>query len=105
VRTAQGNANANRPKGAIDGPVSLDSGRQRPDFGRGKRRRLHNNGAPVRLGDVGSVTDSVGHPNGSVQRKPAVLIIIASPGANIIATVDRARHLPTLRASISPALT
>ena len=63
VRTALGNANANRPKGAIDGAVNawtLDANDQ--IFTADQYRRLiiaYSNGAPVRLGDVGSVTDSV----------------------------------------------
>ena len=60
-------------------------------------RRLivsYSNGAPVRLGDVASVTDSVEDIRniGLSSGKPAVLIIVfRQPGANIIATVDRVR--------------
>ena len=75
VRTALGNANANRPKGAIDGPVNawtLDANDQ--IFTADQYRRLivsYNNGAPVRLGDVGSVYGFGGrHPQyGAVQRE------------------------------------
>ncbi len=112
VRTALGNANANAPKGSIDGPVNswtLDDNDQ--IFTADQYRRLiisYNNGAPVRLGDVGTVADSkadirnIGLSGG----KPAVLIIVfRQPGANIIATVDRVRAaLPQLKASISPAI-
>src|SRR6476646_9457108 len=112
VRTALGNANANRPKGAIDGPINawtLDANDQ--IFTADQYRRLivsYNNGAPVRLGDVGSVDDSVEDIRniGLSGGKPAVLIIVfRQPGANIIATVDRVRAaLPLLRSSISPAI-
>ena len=69
----------------------------------------YRNGAAVRLQDVGDVVDSVedirtgGYANG----KPAVLIIVSrEPGANIIAAVDGIRALiPTLQASIPPAIT
>jgi multidrug efflux pump len=65
-------------------------------------------GAPVRLRDVATVTDSVedirnlGLPNG----KPGVIIaIFRQPGANMIDTADRVKDtLPWLRASISPAM-
>jgi len=112
VRTALGNANANRPKGAIDGPINawtLDANDQ--IFTADQYRRLivsYNNGAPVRLGDVGSVDDSVEDIRnmGISSGKPAVLVIVfRQPGANIIATVDRVRAaLPMLKSSISPAI-
>ncbi len=112
VRTALGNANANRPKGVIDGPINawtLDANDQ--IFTADQYRRLivsYSNGAPVRLGDVGSVQDSVEdiRTMGLSSGKPAVLIIVfRQPGANIIATVDRVRAaLPTLKSSISPAI-
>ena len=106
VRTALGNANANRPKGAIDGPVNawtLDANDQ--IFTADQYRRLivsYNNGAPVRLGRRGQTcSDSVEDIRnmGISSGKPAVLIIIfRQPGANIIATVDRVRAaLPQLQ--------
>ena len=112
VRTALGNANANRPKGGIDGPVNAWTlGANDQIFTADQYRRLivsYNNGAPVRLGDVGSVQDSVEDIRniGLSSGKPAVLIIIfRQPGANIIATVDRVRAtLPLLKSSISPAI-
>ena len=112
VRTALGNANANRPKGEIDGPVNswtLDANDQ--IFTADQYRRLivsYKDGAPVRLGDVGSVTDSLEDIRhiGLSGGKPAVLIIVfRQPGANIISTVDRVRAtLPLLRSSISPSI-
>jgi multidrug efflux pump len=112
VRTALGSANANRPKGEVAGPLhawALDTNDQ--IFLADQYRRLivsYHDGAPVRLGDVASVQDSVEDIRnlGLSGGKPAVLIIISrQPGANIIATVDRVRAaLPQLRASISPAI-
>ncbi|MGA2223178.1 MAG: multidrug efflux RND transporter permease subunit [Syntrophobacteraceae bacterium] len=62
------------------------------------------NGAPVRLSDLGKVEDSVQdlRAAGSVNGKPAVMLVIfRSPGANIIATVDRVREMiPQLAATI-----
>jgi multidrug efflux pump len=62
------------------------------------------NGAPVRLSDLGTVEDSVQdlRAAGSVNGKPAVMLVVfRSPGANIIATVDRIRSMmPQLAAMI-----
>ena len=112
VRTALGSANANRPKGAIKGSLNaytVDDNDQL--FKAEQYRKLivsYQNGAPVRLGDVGDVQDSVEdiHVVGLANGKPAVLIIIfRQPGANIIATVDKVRSsLPVLKSSISPAI-
>ena len=112
VRAALASANAHSPKGAIDVGdqryqiYANDQATAAKDY-----RSLivaYRNGAPVRLTDVGEVTDSVENIRnaGLSNGKPAVLIILnRSPNANIIATVDRVKALlPTLRASISPAI-
>jgi len=112
VRAALASANAHSPKGAIDVGdqryqiYANDQGTRADDY-----RSLimaYRNGAPVRLTDVGKVTDSVENIRnaGLANGKPAVLIILyRSPNANIIATVDRVKALlPALRASISPAI-
>ena len=116
VRTALGNANANRPKGSIsDGERtwSINSTDQLMTASEYEPLMIvYRNGAPVRLRDVAIVTDSVedvraygvsddkldGKPN----PKPAITIIIfRQPGANIIATVDRiVAMLPQLEAQI-----
>ncbi|MGZ4731639.1 MAG: multidrug efflux RND transporter permease subunit, partial [Terriglobales bacterium] len=112
VRAALTNANANRPKGELAVPINawtVDAHDQ--IFLADQYRRLivsYNTGAPVRLGDVGLVQDSVEDIRnvGLSSGKPAVLIIVSrQPGANIIATVDRVRAaLPQLKSSISPAI-
>src|SRR6266851_2308362 len=112
VRTALTSANANRPKGGVADAVNAwtwDANDQ--IFLADQYRRLivsYHNGAPVRLGDVGVVQDSVEDIRnvGLSGGKPAVLIIVfRQPGANIIATVDRVRAaLPRLKSSISPAI-
>ena len=65
-------------------------------------------GAPVRLEDVATVTDSVEDTRnlGLSGGEPAVILaIFRQPGANMIETVDRVKSiLPDLRASISPSL-
>jgi multidrug efflux pump len=112
VRTVLSNANANRPKGGlVTGNRSwyLDSTDQL--FKADQYRELivsYRNGDAVRLGDIADVRDSVQDRRnaGLWNGKPAVLVIIfPQPDANIIATVDRVRGLlPTLKASISPAI-
>ena len=65
-------------------------------------------GAPVRLKDIGEVTDSVEDLRnlGLSQGEPSVILaVFRQPGANMIETVDRIKaKMPELRASISPSL-
>jgi multidrug efflux pump len=105
-------ANANRPKGSIETPqVSIplmvtDQLLEAKDY-----RNLiavSRNGDPVRLSDLGRVTDSVEDVRnmGLANGKPAVLIQISrQPNANIIATVDRIKKLlPQFRATLPPTV-
>ena len=66
------------------------------------------NGAPVRLGDVANVVDSVENTRiaGWVNGKRAVLMLIRrQPGANILDVIDRVQAiLPDLTRSVSPAI-
>ena len=112
VRAALASANAHSPKGAIE---TGDLHYQIYDNDQAKvaaeYRSLivaYRNGAPVRLSDVGEAVDGVENIRnaGLANGKPSVLVIVArSPGANIIATVDRIYALlPELRAAISPAI-
>jgi multidrug efflux pump len=112
VRTALGRANAHSPKGEFSSPINVWSIRANDQIFRAEQYRnlivSYKNGAPVRLGDVADVQDSVEDIRniGLANGKPAVLMIISrQPGANIIATVDRViAALPQLRLSISPAI-
>jgi multidrug efflux pump len=112
VRAALSSANAHSPKGGIDVGdqryqiYANDQANKADDY-----KSLivaYRNGAAVHLSDVGEVTDSVENlrNSGLANGKPAVLIILyRQPGANIISTVDAVKALvPTLRASISPAI-
>jgi multidrug efflux pump len=112
VRAALSSANAHSPKGGIDVGdqrfqiYANDQANKSDDY-----KSLivaYRNGAPVRLSDVGQVTDSVEDLRnaGLANGKPAVLIILyRQPGANIISTVDLVKGLlPQLRASVSPAI-
>src|SRR6202522_3078713 len=112
VRAALASANAHSPKGGIDVEgqryqvYANDQANKANDY---KPLIIaYRNGAPVRLSDVGEVTDSVENLRnaGLANGKPAVLIILyRQPGANIISTVDLVKSLmPQLRASISPAI-
>jgi len=65
-------------------------------------------GTPVRLRDIGEVTDSVEDVRnlGLSQGEPSVILaVFRQPGANMIETVDRIKAImPELSASISPSL-
>ena len=121
VRNALNLANANKAKGQVsNGTRSWTYNDNDQLFTADQYRPLiiaYHNGAPVRLGDVADVEDSVsdvrnigllGNAGGSrtAGGKPSVLIIIfRQPGANMIETVDRVVALmPYLQSSISPAI-
>ena len=114
VRNALNLANANRPKGQVANDTELSGFSTTTtrlftaDEYRPSDCCLYHNGAPVRLGDVAEVQDSVAdvHNLGLANGKPGVLVVIfRQPGANVIETVDRVRALmPYLQSSISPAI-
>ncbi|HKH98787.1 MAG TPA: efflux RND transporter permease subunit [Candidatus Sulfotelmatobacter sp.] len=112
VRNALSAANANRPKGGFSsGTMSYTLDTTDQLFTADQYRPLimsYHNGAPVRLGDVAEVTDSVSDVRniGLANGKPGIVVVIfRQPGANIIDTVDRVRGLmPYLQSSISPAI-
>jgi multidrug efflux pump len=121
VRTALGNANANRPKGQVANQNNAWALTDNDQIKVADAYRplvvAYQNGAGVRLGDVADVQDSVedarviglaahNSTDPNAQGKPAVLIIVfRQPGANIIKTVDNVYALlPQLASSISPAI-
>ncbi|MHB8216353.1 MAG: multidrug efflux RND transporter permease subunit [Candidatus Sulfotelmatobacter sp.] len=112
VRNALNLANANTAKGQVaNGTTSWSFDDNDQIFTADQYRPLiiaYHNGAPVRLGDVADVEDSVVDVRniGLANGKPSVLIIVfRQPGANIIDTVDRVTALmPYLQSSISPAI-
>ncbi len=108
VRAAIQAANANRPKGTVEGDgrryqiYTNDSGKKAVDYQGlviGWR-----NGSAVRLMDVADVIDSVEDTRtlGLFNGQPAIIVLLTrQPGANIVATVDRVRALlPELRAQL-----
>ncbi|HEU5047826.1 MAG TPA: multidrug efflux RND transporter permease subunit [Rickettsiales bacterium] len=112
VRTAIAAANVNRPKGALE---SQDKRWQIYTNDQASRAKdylpviiSYHNGAPVRIADVGTVTDSVQdiHNAGRSNGKTAiVLIIFKQPGANIIKTIENVKAmLPGLQASVPSAV-
>jgi len=124
VRSVLGNANANRPKGAmqdgtnrwqIDDNDQMFKARDYAPIIAGYNKET---GAPVRLSDLGKVVDGVAdiHTAGlsginpdrgpPAKLKDAILIIVFKvPGANVISTVDKVMaQLPRLQAAIPPTI-
>jgi multidrug efflux pump len=108
VRQAISETNSLRPRGAVESGT-----RQWQVQVSGQLRKAveylpliirYRDGAPVRLGDVAKVTDSVEdrHSSGFHNNRPAVLLMVSrQSGANIIATIDAINaHLPALRALV-----
>ncbi len=108
VRTALAAANVNLPKGSFDGPlqaVALDVNDQVEDIGTYRNLIIAtHNGTIVRVGDVGTVEQSVENARvgGWVNGQDAVIVDIQrQPGANIVATVDKLKAaLPQLLTSV-----
>jgi len=108
IRTCLQQANANRPKGLIDdGSTTWSIATTDQLFTAAEYRRLivaFKRGAPIRLGDVATVADSVEDVRvaGVYNGQPTIMLIVyRQPGANIIRTVDNVLEiLPQLRAQI-----
>ena len=108
VRTTLSAANANRPKGTISSTTRTWSISTTDQLFKAEEYEnliiSFRNGAPIRIRDVATVTDSIEDIRsfGTANGKQAVSMIInRQPGENIIATVDRLNDiLPTLRAQI-----
>ncbi len=112
VRTALSAANANRPKGAVQGPENAFVINDNDQLFKASQYSnlivASRDGKPVILHEVADVVDSVENINsaGSVNGRPAIsLVLFRQPGANIIGTVDRVRALmPQLQAAIPPSI-
>ncbi|HUX45951.1 MAG TPA: multidrug efflux RND transporter permease subunit [Terracidiphilus sp.] len=124
IRTALSSANANRPKGSFQDATHRwmitdnDQIFKAAEYAPIIAGYNHATGAPVRIGDVGTLTDSIAdtHTDGVVGVNPDVgphsklrsavmLIVFKSPGANVIDAVNAVmRELPQLRADIPPAI-
>ncbi len=108
VRRAITSTNSVRPRGIVergDRQWLVDmSGQLRKASDYNDLVIRYRDGAPVRLGDVAKVTESVEdrYSRGFHNDRPAVVLTISrQPGANIIATIDAiTKQLPALRALI-----
>ena len=108
LRTALANANVNQAKGTFDGPQqSYTIGANDQLFTGDTYRPIivaYRNGAPVRVGDVATVSDGVENVLQAAwaNQDPAVLMNIQrQPGANIIGVVDRIKQiLPQLQSAL-----
>ena len=124
VRTALSSANANRPKGGFQDPNNRwaiydnDQIFKAKDYAPIIAGYNQQTGAPVRIGDLGSVTDSVSNiltaggeginpikgPPGEL-KSACLLVVFKIPGANVIQTVDNVlAELPHLQAAIPPTI-
>jgi multidrug efflux pump len=123
VRTALAAANANRPKGAFQDNERRWSINDNDQIFKAKDYAPiivgHNaqTGAPVRVADLGTVTNSVSNTltagvsgindgKGATKMQDAILLIVFKiPGANVISTVDNVMsEMPRLQASIPPTV-
>jgi multidrug efflux pump len=112
VRTALSNANAHSPTGSVENGLTTSQFFTTDQLFTAKEYRplivAWVNGAPVRLSDIATVTNSVSNTrnDGISNGEPAIMIaVFRQPGANIIDTVDAVRaELPALQASISPSI-
>jgi multidrug efflux pump len=112
VRTALANANANSPKGEIGMGnrsfvlAATDQLRKAKEYQ--PLIVAFRNGAPVRLSDIATVTDSIEdiRTAGLSDGHDAVLLVIfRQPNANIIQTVDLIRGaMDQLQAEVPPAM-
>ena len=112
VRLALQSANANTPKGVVEDRgnrwVISDTDQLLAPEQYAPLIVAYRDGAPVRLSDIGKVTEGVEdvRNSGFVNGDPGVfMFIFRQPGANIIAAVDQIKLLlPELRASIPPSV-
>jgi multidrug efflux pump len=124
IRTALASANANRPKGSFQDATHRWSISDNDQIFKADEYAPiivgynQTTGAPVRVGDVGTVTNSIAdiHTDGVSGINPdkgppaklqsaVLLIVFKIPGANVISTVDNVmRELPHLQAAIPPTI-
>ena len=112
LRAAIGAANSNQAKGNFDGldlAFALEANSQLTTASEYRQLIVASRGgAPVRLGDVATVSDGAedAHLAAWVNDRAAILVNIQrQPGANVIKVVDSIRQLlPELRASLPSAI-
>ena len=112
LRTALGNANVDQAKGTFDGQQQAYTiGANDQLLSSDGYRNIviaFRNGAPVRLSDVATAVDGAENvwQAAWANKQPAVILNIQrQPGANIIAVVDRVKHiLPQLQAALPASI-
>jgi multidrug efflux pump len=112
LRTGLSAANTDQAKGNLQGPAqSFSIGANDQIFASSDYKPViiaYRNGAPVRVGDVAQVVDSVEDAQKAAWQNttPAVIMNVQrQPGANIINVVDRIEHLlPQLTSSLPPTV-
>jgi len=123
VRSEIVSATSNAPKGSIIGPqrgLTIYANDQILDVKPWQNLVIgYQNGAPIRIKDIGSATQSVENNQIGAWAYPGkanadatltggqciMLIIFKAPGANVISTVNQIRkQLPALQANIPPAI-
>ncbi|MGH8738021.1 MAG: efflux RND transporter permease subunit, partial [Burkholderiales bacterium] len=112
VRTAVANANVNQAKGSFDGPersYTIDANDQIQSAAQYRDVVVaYRNGAPIRLSDLGTVTQGAENARLAawMNHVPAVILNIQrQPGANVIEVVDRIKRLlPQLRATLPASI-
>ncbi len=112
VRSAVAAANSNTPVGQLSGPdqsFTLQANAQLANAAQFRKIPIaYRNGAPVRLGDIATVVDSVENDkiaswyNG---RRGIILSVLRQPDANTVDVVDSVKALiPIFRAQIPPSV-
>ncbi len=104
--------NANRPKGSVDNAQTTTPIYSTDQLFAAKDYKdlivVYRNNAPVRLSDLGTVSDGTEdvRNTGLARGKPAIMLFInRQPNANIVATVARIKALlPQFRAALPPAV-
>src|SRR5436305_1068001 len=112
VRTAVSKANSNTPVGSMAGDrqniTLIASGAMRQASDYGKVVVAYRNGAPINLGEVARVTDSVENDQIASyfnNERAIVLAIQRQPDANTVSVVDSVKsRLPSYRAQIPAAI-
>jgi len=116
VRSILAQANVNAPKGSFEGPrQSFTIGSNDQIFAADAYKPIivaYKNGAPIRLGDIANIIDSVENDQiaawvgtKSGEQSAVLLDIQRQPGANIIQTVERVKQLlPRLTGTLPPSV-
>jgi len=109
---AVNNANVNQATGALNGGTKaaiIHADGQLNNAEEFRRQIMaYRGGAPVRIGDVAQVVDSIENPNGQswYKGKPAVTLFVSrQPGSNTVETIERIRAvLPQFQQTLPPSV-